>query len=231
MSRKMTALLTIAIFLLDGLLCSAQEHKAPPMTRTANVTESIHGVTLTDPYRWLEDQDSPDTRAWIKSQNEYSASVLGAIPFRNRIRERLTQLLKIDTIGTPFARGGRYFLSKRRADQNQSVIYVRNALNGKDEVLLDPNTMSADQTTSVQIEDVSPDGKVLATACDRVAKTKSPSRSWTSTHVKSCRTGYLEVATTSRLNPTRLASTIRDSSTASAGESTITRWEAPRPRM
>jgi prolyl oligopeptidase len=147
-----------------GFVVSAQEHKAPPMTRTTNITETLHGVTVTDPYRWLEDQDSPDTRAWIKAQNEFSASVLGSLPFRNRIRERLTQLLKIDTISAPFAKGGRYFLSKRRADQNQPVIYVRNGLNGKDEVLLDPNTMSADQMTSVQIEDVSPDGKLLAYA-------------------------------------------------------------------
>lgn len=144
-----------------GFVVSAQEHKAPPATRVDNVTETLHGVTITDPYRWLEDQDSPDTRAWIKSQNHYSASVLGTLPFRNRIRERLTQLLKIDTISAPFARGGRYFLSKRRADQNQSVIYVRNGLNGKDEVLLDPNTMSTDQSTSVQIQDVSADGKLM----------------------------------------------------------------------
>lgn len=161
MNRKLTALLALTIFLLDGILCLAQEHKAPPMTRTDNVAETLHGITLTDPYRWLEDQESPDTRAWIKAQNEYSASVLGALPFRNRIRDRLTQLLKIDTISTPFAKGSRYFVSKRRADQNQSVIYIRDGLNGKDEVLIDPNTMSVDQMTSVQIQDVSPDGKLL----------------------------------------------------------------------
>src|SRR5262249_54066001 len=60
--------------------------------------------------------------------------------------------------------GGRYFISKRRADQNQSVVYVRNGLNGKDEVLLDPNTMSPDNSTSIQIQDVSTDGKLLAYA-------------------------------------------------------------------
>ena len=162
MNRKLTALVALGIFSLNGLLCVAQEHKGPPTTRVDNVTETLHGVTITDPYRWLEDQNSPETRAWINAQNEYSASVLGSLPFRSRIRERLTQLLKIDTIGVPFARGGRYFLSKRRADQNQSVICVRKGLAGKDEVLLDPNTMSADQTTSVQIQDVSADGKLMA---------------------------------------------------------------------
>ena len=126
------------------------------------MTETVHGVTITDPYRWLEDQNSPETRAWINSQNLYTTSMLGSLTFRDRIRDRLTQLLKIDTISAPIARGGRYFFFKRRADQNQAVIYVRNGLAGKDEVLIDPNTMSADQTTSVGIQDISPDGKLLA---------------------------------------------------------------------
>jgi len=159
MHCKLSILIAAVICLAD--LGFAQEHKTPPVTRVDNVTDTLHGVSITDPYRWLEDQNSPETRAWINSQNEFSASVLGSLPSRNRIRERLTQLIKIDTIGVPFARGGRYFLTKRRADQNQGVIYVRNGLAGKDEVLLDPNTMSADQTTSVQIQDISADGKLM----------------------------------------------------------------------
>jgi prolyl oligopeptidase len=162
MNRKLTTFTALAIFSLNGLPCLAQEHKARPTTRVDKVTETLHGVTITDPYRWLEDQNSAETRAWINSQNEYTASMLGSLPFRDRIRERLTQLLKIDTISVPIARGERYFFSKRRADQNQSVIYVRNGLAGKDEVLIDPNTMSADQTTSADIQDISPDGKLLA---------------------------------------------------------------------
>ena len=161
MFRRLTILAALVVISSGAYVCFAQEHKALPATRVDNVTETLHGVTLTDPYRWLEDQNSPETRAWINAQNEYSASVLGSLPFRGRIRERLTQLLKIDTITAPVARGGRYFLYKRRADQNQSVIYVRNGLNGQDEVLLDPNTMSADQTTSVQIQDISADGKLM----------------------------------------------------------------------
>jgi len=161
MIRRLTILFAIVVIASGAYICFAQEHKAPPATRVDNVTETLHGVTITDRYRWLEDQNSPETRAWINAQNEYSASVLGSLPFRGRIRERLTQLLKIDTITAPVARGGRYFLYKRRADQNQAVIYVRDGLNGKDEVLLDPNPMSADQTTSVQIQDISADGKLM----------------------------------------------------------------------
>ena len=161
MIRRLTILSALVVISNGAYICFAQEHKVPPATRVDNVTETIHGVTITDRYRWLEDQNSPETRAWINAQNEYSASVLGSLPFRGRIRERLTQLLKIDTITAPVARGGRYFLYKRRADQNQAAVYVRNGLNGKDEVLLDPNTMSADQTTSVQIQDISADGKLM----------------------------------------------------------------------
>ena len=161
MNRKIAVLLALGVISLNALFCFAQEQPPPPQTRVENVIETLHGVKITDPYRWLEDQNSPETRAWINAQNEYSGAMLGSLPFRDRIRQRLAQLLKIDTISTPFAKGGRYFLSRRRADQNQSVIYVRNGLNGKDEVLLDPNTMSADQSVSVQIQDVSTDGKLL----------------------------------------------------------------------
>lgn len=119
MNRRLTWLLIIGICLTS--LCPAQQHRAPPPTRVDTVSETIHGVTIADPYRWLEDQNSRETRAWINAQNDYSAAVLGSLPGRNQIRERLTQLLKVDTIGTPIAKGGRYFFSKRRADQNQSV--------------------------------------------------------------------------------------------------------------
>jgi prolyl oligopeptidase len=161
--HRFTALsLFVALIIQAGFVASAQEHKGPPKTKTDNVTETLHGVTITDPYRWLEDQKSPETRAWIDAQNEYTQSLLGAVPGRDKIKQRLEQLMKIDTIGVPSARGDRYFFSKRRADQNQAVIYMRKGLDGKDEVLIDPNTMSADQTTSVNRLDVTLDGKLMA---------------------------------------------------------------------
>jgi len=164
MNRKFALILAGGIFLTNSLLCFSQEHNGPPATRTDNVSETIHGVTITDPYRWLEDQNSPETRAWIDAQNKYTASKLEHLPVREQIHARLTQLMKIDTIGIPIARGGRYFFTKRRADQNQPAIYLRNGFNGTDEVLIDPNTMSPDQTTSVVIQDISEDGKLMAYA-------------------------------------------------------------------
>lgn len=145
----------LALLLTPGL---AQ----PPQTKVQNVAETIHGVTITDPYRWLEDQNSPDTRAWIGAQMKYTQSVLAKIAVRERIHQRLTQLMKIDTMGVPVERGGRYFFGKRAASQNQSVLYVRQDRGGKDEVLVDPNPLSKDQTTSANMVDVSRDGKLFA---------------------------------------------------------------------
>src|SRR5262245_33355477 len=80
--RYFSAVFLAAISLQCGLVCFAQ-HKAPPQTRVDNVTETLHGVTITDPYRWLEDQNSAETRAWINAQNEYTASLLGTLPMRD----------------------------------------------------------------------------------------------------------------------------------------------------
>jgi len=167
--RSLFQLVLLAIFiglvLQTGYVASAQlklnNPSQPPKTRVENNTETLHGVPVADPYRWLEDQDSPETRAWIEEQNRYTKSAVGALPGRDAIHKRLEQLLKIDTIGIPTARGDRYFFSKRLTTQNQSVIYMRQGMNGKDEVLVDPNKMSADQTTSVGIVDVTEDGKWL----------------------------------------------------------------------
>ena len=134
----------------------------PPVTRTDNVKETLHGVELTDPYRWLEDQNSPETRKWIDAENEYTQSLIGHLPGRDAIEKRLNELLKVDSVGTPIERGGKYFFSKRLANQDLSILYVRNGLTGADEVLVDPHPMSADHSTSVGLADVSDDGTVLA---------------------------------------------------------------------
>src|SRR5258707_7688172 len=110
-----------------------------PKTRTDNVTETVHGVTIRDPYRWLEDQQSPETRAWIDTQNAYTRSVLDPLPGRAAISKRLEDLLKTDRFGTPVVRNGRYFFMRRLADQNQYTLCMRNGLRGSDEVLIDPN--------------------------------------------------------------------------------------------
>src|SRR5215813_12356239 len=87
----------------------AGQRKAPPPTKVEPVTETINGTAITDPYRWLEDQKSPETRAWINAQNEYTKSLLDSFPGRSRIHDRLEQLMKIDVIAPPSEHGGKYF--------------------------------------------------------------------------------------------------------------------------
>jgi len=132
-----------------------------PETKVVNVVETMHGVEITDPYRWLEDQDSPETRAWIDRQNAYTDSILTQVPGRKALRKLITKLMKIDTISTPIARGNRYFLSKQKADQDLSVIYMREGLNGEDRILFDPHSLTEDHSASAGIFDVSKDGKLL----------------------------------------------------------------------
>ncbi|MGA9642221.1 MAG: prolyl oligopeptidase family serine peptidase [Terriglobales bacterium] len=134
---------------------------APPATRRDDVQETFHGVTISDPYRWLEDQNSPETRAWITQQNEYTHKLLDSWPGRGRLQQRLTELRKVERINTPIERGGRLFYRKRGADQEQFVIYTRQGEAGREEVLIDPNPMSADHSTNVEIMDASRDGKLL----------------------------------------------------------------------
>ena len=152
----------IMVFCISLVWSWAQQLKPPPITRVDNVKELIHGVEIVDPYRWLEDQESPETRAWIDAQNEYSHSLIDSLPTRQRISQRLTELMKVDKISIPRVRNGRYFLRKRAANQEQWIIYVREGLEGKDEVLIDPHPMSPDHTTSVSLLDVSKDGTTMA---------------------------------------------------------------------
>ncbi len=154
--------LAVALLAGAGLLWAPDALRKPPKTRTDNVKEVLHGAELVDPYRWLEDQNSPETRAWIDAQNEHSLPILGSIPGREQRKKRLTELLRTEVITTPVERNGRYFFSKRRADEDLFVIHMRKGLKGNDEVLLDPHSMSPDHTTTVGLVDVSQDGGLLA---------------------------------------------------------------------
>jgi prolyl oligopeptidase len=134
---------------------------APPATRRDNVKETLHGVELVDPYRWLEDQTSAETRAWIDAQNQYTRSILDKAPGRDVLRKRFTALLRLDSLTVPRARGGRYFLRRRAADQEQHVLLMRPTLNGPDEILVDPHKLSSDNSVSVNFVDMSDDGSLV----------------------------------------------------------------------
>jgi len=153
----------IVILFVTVQSCKKEIHvPAPPETKVAEVVDTVHGVDIVDPYRWLEDQESPETREWIAAQNAYTDSILGSLSTRDDLKALAAKFIKIDTISIPIERGGRYFLTKKRADEELSVIYMRQGLDGEDKVLVDPHPMSEDKTTSVSIQDISHDGTLLA---------------------------------------------------------------------
>lgn len=143
-------------------VCAALAADTKPVTRRSDVRETIHGVEIVDPYRWLEDQNTPETRAWIDAQNAYTRSQLANLPIRQKLARRLEQLLRTDRIGMPIVRSGRYFFSRQKPDDEQAILYWRTGRSGKDRVLVDPHPMSPDRTTSVSFMDVSKDGKLVA---------------------------------------------------------------------
>lgn len=158
---------TFSVFLVlasYNAIAMAQTNKKPnyPPTRIDNVTDILHGVKIIDPYRWLEDGKSEETIAWVDEQNKLTQTILGKVPGREQIRNRLNNLLEIGSLGVPVPKKGRYFYTKREGTQNQPVLFVRDGLNGKDSVLIDVNSLAKDGTTALDWWYPSHDGKLLA---------------------------------------------------------------------
>src|SRR5215470_4663461 len=133
-----------------------------PVARKSDQVDDYHGVRVADPYRWLEDLDSAETRSWVEAENNLSFAFLEGIPARSSIKDRLTKLWNYEKYGVPFKEGGRYFYSRNSGLQNQSVVYTVTTLEGQPQLVLDPNTLSTDGTVAVSGMAVSDDGKLLA---------------------------------------------------------------------
>ena len=134
---------------------------APPFTPIEPVTEVLHGVSITDPYRWLEDQDTPRTRQWIEEQTQYAREYLDRLPERPKIRERIREFLALETYDSLQKAGNRYFFRKRLADQEQPCIRMREGADGEDQLLVDPAEHGAGKYTAVKPMRVSPNGRLL----------------------------------------------------------------------
>ncbi len=133
----------------------------PPYSQVEAVTEVLHGVPVTDPYRWLEDQESPRTREWISAQTRYARSYLDSIPGRERILERIRQLLDVETYDSLQKVGTRYFFRKRVVGQEQPCICFREGRDGPDQVLVDPALRGTGPHTALKPLRISPDGRML----------------------------------------------------------------------
>ena len=133
-----------------------------PSTAKTNVVDDYHGAKVPDPYRWLEDDNSAETKAWVEAQNKVTFGFLEKLPLRAPLKARLTALYNFERYGVPAQQGGRYFFSKNDGLQNQSVLYVADALDATPRVLLDPNTLTADGTVALKGYSFSDDGAKMA---------------------------------------------------------------------
>ena len=135
-----------------------------PKPRKADKTDTYFGVSVPDPYRWLEDDHSAETAEWVAQENKLTFSYLAKIPYREQVKQRLEKLLNYSRYSAPFRRGEYFFFFKNDGLQNQAVLYVQKGLDGAPEVLLDPNKFSEDGTAQLSAFSLSRDGKYAAYA-------------------------------------------------------------------
>lgn len=146
---------------INAMTAAQTPFEYPSSVQSAQV-DTYHGMPVADPYRWLENPDSPETRAWIEAQNQLTFSFLQTIPAREAIQKRLTQLWDYEKYSIPFKEGDRYFYFKNDGLQNQSVLYTLKSLEDTPTVLLDPNQLSPDGTIALSGLELSEDGSLMA---------------------------------------------------------------------
>lgn len=137
------------------------DYSFPPVTSEDPVTDFVHGISIIDPYRWLEDQESPRTREWIDAQTKYARAFLDSIPGRDRIRSRIREFLSVETHDSLLNANGRYFFRKRLPKQEQASIYMREGPDSEDQLLLSPTQFGTDPFIAVKPLSASSNGHLL----------------------------------------------------------------------
>jgi len=184
------ALIAVCV-VLSVVACGSQGAREPapktalsyPDSPRSDHVDVYHGVRVADPYRWLENIGSPQVRQWVEAQNRLSQPILEAIPAREQVRKRLTELWNYERYDVPVKRGGRYFYLRNDGLQNQSVLYVADSLEQQARVLLDPNKFSGDATVALGEFVPSPDGRLLAYSLS------DGGTDWRSWHIRDVATG------------------------------------------
>jgi prolyl oligopeptidase len=157
-TRTTRPVAAICVVLFASASVLAQQFQYPA-TRKMDHVDTYHGVKVPDPYRWLEDDNSPETAAWVEAQNKVTFPYLEKIPYRAQFQERVKRLNEYEKYSTPFRKGPYVFFRKNAGLQNQSVLYIQKGQNGAPEVLIDPNTWSAEGTAQLGIFAPSKDAK------------------------------------------------------------------------
>ena len=155
-------LFLVAISCNDETKTSETPKLIYPETAKTDQVDDYFGTLVADPYRWLEDDNSPETAKWVKAQNDVTFNYLAKIPYRNKIKERLTEVWNFPKYSAPFKKGNYYFYYKNDGIQNQSVLFMQDSLNGEARVIIDPNKFSEDGTTALTDFKVSNNGKWAA---------------------------------------------------------------------
>ena len=182
--------LTISILALSTVIMLAACHKKNnvpkveyPETKKCDTVDHYFGVAVPDPYRWLEDDYSEETANWVKAQNEVTNKFLAQIPYREKMKQHLKDIMNYPKEGAPWKKGDRYFFYRNDGLQNQSVLYYKNSLDGEAVELLDPNKLSDDGTVALSTLDISDDGNYLGYAISRNGS------DWQEIYVKNITTG------------------------------------------
>ncbi|MBP1615069.1 MAG: family peptidase [Bacteroidetes bacterium] len=181
---KKTTLLLIGI-MTTSISCAQQKVLTYPSTSKVDTVDTYFGTKVPDPYRWLENDTSSATAAWVEAENKITNSYLNQIPFRKELLKRLTELADYEKIGAPFKKHGKYYFYKNNGLQNQSVLYVQDSLKGEARVFLDPNQLSTDGTVALTSLSFSNDGKYAAYTVSRSGS------DWREIYVMDAATGNL----------------------------------------
>ncbi|HXC03935.1 MAG TPA: S9 family peptidase, partial [Bacteroidia bacterium] len=164
---KSSTLIGLFCLISAGYMAQNMTKIPYPATRKSDQTDTYFGTTVADPYRWLEDDRSAETEAWVKAENKVTYDYLAKIPFREKIRDRLTHIWSFEKTGAPFKKGKYYFNYYNSGTQNQSTLMIREGITGTPRILLDPNTLSTEGTVSLSGLGISNDVKYLAYATSK----------------------------------------------------------------
>ena len=179
----MKNLLIFILLIVIAMGCSQEATYTYPDTAKGDVIDNYHGTDVPDPYRWLEDDMSEETGAWVKAQNEVTFAYLESIPFRDALKKRMTEIWNYPKMSTPFKEGERYFYFYNTGLQNQDIMYVKKDLAEEGEVFLDPNEFSEDGTVALAGLSISNDNKYMAYAISKGGS------DWREFHVKDVESG------------------------------------------
>jgi prolyl oligopeptidase len=173
----------LALVLMTTAVSAAPTTWNYPAAERGSVVDNYHGTAVADPYRWLEELDAPSTQAWVAAQNKITDNLLTTLPWRAKLKARLTELWNYPRIGLPYKEGGRVFYARNSGLQNQAVFYVQDPTAKEPRVLIDPNTLAADGTVALTATAVSRDGKWVAYG------TAAAGSDWNEFRVRSVETG------------------------------------------